>query len=1107
MSIHSISYSMKKFICNILSIVLLLTATTGCTDDPLYDPSEIGEGEAAISAEVTFRPLSTALSRSEGNAISSIKNIHVFVYKLNGQLERHIIPTDIVPGSNESIPDDYNGTQAEKTTASASFSIGKLPYGKYRIYAVANVSDDLLTDKATATEEGLKSISFQWNKDVVTENSQMFGYFTKDNKSAGFNATEIDINSASIKLKAWLKRAASKVTVAFDGSRLKDGISIYLKSVQIKDIPQSCILGQSNSPGSSDNDKTPADQDKIKMLLTDGEIIPYVPSETSYGDTWTARVSKQHPYYGLNEEALTKYYSTTNHTENDITALKADLHSENIASLYFYENMQGKGIEGTPSDKRQAVNEEDKEAGKPSYPDGNNPTDKAWKDAKPFGSYIEVKAFYSSEESCGNIIYRFMLGKDVTTDYNAERNHHYKLTMNFINDANNVDWHIDYDQQIFTVTQPKTFDYLGDIFISNEIPFTNYGHNFSKENPIIITSYNEQSPDKFNDCKVTFEDESGNFIETSDWLDSELKDISGKPHQKELVLKIKEDKLNKPDDEFTIDSKLKVSLKGSENAPYNLANSGSDGIINTANCYMIDAPGWYSLPLIYGNAIENGRDNKDAYICSYSDADFLDNFKNHLNNNITCPYITDHISDEEYGKLKETSAQIVWQDEQNLVSKVKYISDYYHTTYKKRDIGGIKFYIAPENIKQGNTVIAIKDSEGNVMWSWHIWVTNFDFQKTITVTTNIYGDRGRYYELMPVNLGWCSGHDDKVRIFDEHKWKVKIESGSLSETVEVVKSSHVAFTRGNNLYYQWGRKDPFWGTNVRWGNKDRWDGQGNSLQGNPSRFFQDSDNTPPEEGTIIDEGQRKNTREYLNELIKHPDIWHNPPRNKVPGEQNEFSTNNQTYSNLWGWVGDSPDASAKNKTVYDPCPIGYLVPNYNAFSGFAVKRWNDPNTKNYYDLYCYASNIGIYGYDVNKKRIEPSGNQTDNLYEFYTDSTKVYSIIFPETGYRDWDAAAGVYYFGGDNTDGRNEGIGYIWSRNIFNPVAGRTIWGVEQPDASYNLEFTRNINAYINKGIKPTSSFNTCDGMPIRPAAIPYLEPENYSESTKTVRYPLRRR
>ena len=43
---------------------------------------------------------------------------------------------------------------------------------------------------------------------------------------------------------------------------------------------------------------------------------------------------------------------------------------------------------------------------------------------------------------------------------------------------------------------------------------------------------------------------------------------------------------------------------GSNGAPYNLSNStGAATVENTANSYVISAPGVYMFPLVYGNAI------------------------------------------------------------------------------------------------------------------------------------------------------------------------------------------------------------------------------------------------------------------------------------------------------------------------------------------------------------------------------------------------------------------------------------------------------------------------------------------------------------------------
>ena len=60
---------------------------------------------------------------------------------------------------------------------------------------------------------------------------------------------------------------------------------------------------------------------------------------------------------------------------------------------------------------------------------------------------------------------------------------------------------------------------------------------------------------------------------------------------------------------------------------------------STANCYVISAPGYYCIPLVYGNAIKNGRDNPSSYKTSNTGTYILSNFKDHLNHNITTPYI------------------------------------------------------------------------------------------------------------------------------------------------------------------------------------------------------------------------------------------------------------------------------------------------------------------------------------------------------------------------------------------------------------------------------------------------------------------------------------
>ena len=88
-------------------------------------------------------------------------------------------------------------------------------------------------------------------------------------------------------------------------------------------------------------------------------------------------------------------------------------------------------------------------------------------------------------------------------------------------------------------------------------------------------------------------------------------------------------------------------------------------------------------------------------------------------------------------------AELVWQDGPSLVTDIKYNSG--------ANGGTISFTVGKESIRQGNALIAIKDSQNTILWSWHIWVTDEDVFRTVRVTNH----QNVSYELMPVQLGWC----------------------------------------------------------------------------------------------------------------------------------------------------------------------------------------------------------------------------------------------------------------------------------------------------------------------------------------------------------------
>jgi hypothetical protein len=106
------------------------------------------------------------------------------------------------------------------------------------------------------------------------------------------------------------------------------------------------------------------------------------------------------------------------------------------------------------------------------------------------------------------------------------------------------------------------------------------------------------------------------------------------------------------------------------------------------------------------------------------------------------------------------SAELLWQDAQGLVTAVGIDGDYLTLTVGK-----------DADTQEGNAVIAAKDAEGTIVWSWHIWVTKQTFATLTEVNTGSHT-----YQLTPVNLGWVG---------------------------------EATSTTGYCTFYQWGRKDAF----------------------------------------------------------------------------------------------------------------------------------------------------------------------------------------------------------------------------------------------------------------------------------------------------------
>lgn len=378
---------------------------------------------------------------------------------------------------------------------------------------------------------------------------------------------------------------------------------------------------------------------------------------------------------------------------------------------------------------------------------------------------------------------------------------------------------------------------------------------------------------------------------------------------------------------------------------YDLSLANIQGVAtsrNTANCYVVSAPGYYKIPLVYGNAILKGATNSKAYTGTPN--------KDYKDKAITSPYIK--------SSGTPTSAIICWQDANNLVQNVSVDMSYQNTgkdkngkTVDTEKIGYLKFYVSPSTIQQGNAVIAVRDASGTIMWSWHIWVTFAEyFLRTVAITNfnNVA------YDFMPVNLGWCSNGGTSSTYPKRSvtmSFKQSVSGKTATATMEE-QQADVVFTtgpQGNNPYYQYGRKDPM-------------------LPG----LFNYNDNTftdKPQYGSRKFEVKKVGKVSY-GTGIQNPNVFY------WVAKDNWCNTE---YNSLWCVNNIYEKEVDINivKTIYDPNPVGFKMPTSTVYFGFTSTGSNET--------------------DMSKLRKEGDFNHGWYL---YVNNSKTSTVFFAATGFR-----------------------------------------------------------------------------------------------------------
>lgn len=285
--------------------------------------------------------------------------------------------------------------------------------------------------------------------------------------------------------------------------------------------------------------------------------------------------------------------------------------------------------------------------------------------------------------------------------------------------------------------------------------------------------------------------------------------------------------------------------------------------------------------------------------------------------------------------IAPTTVKIIWEtaaglvtlvpnDDGSLINEDGIVHYYIDLSKQNSDIA-----VSNQNkLKGGNALVGAFDADGKLLWSWHLWVcpdldTNGDGFIEVKEDPDIQDEIGAGNHLEE----WSTGYTFMDR-----------NLGALSNKPGLASLG---------LLYQWGRKDPFIGV-----------------------------------GKIKEEADPMHTEIYNGFSWGSKATMSVDEARLAPTTLCGSALTGDDYALLWGTdKGFSSDGEreAGNKTIYDPCPVGYRVPPVGSVvfksgkSSSEDTNWDYnnrywPNNEDYVDRshpnYIDPTNTDSYGFWV-----------------------------------------------------------------------------------------------------------------------------------------------
>ena len=203
-------------------------------------------------------------------------------------------------------------------------------------------------------------------------------------------------------------------------------------------------------------------------------------------------------------------------------------------------------------------------------------------------------------------------------------------------------------------------------------------------------------------------------------------------------------------------------------------------------------------------------------------------------------------------------------------------------------------------ITGGNAVVAAYDANDNIIWSWHLWLTGSNPEtNAITTSAGVFMDR---------NLG------------------AYLNSNGSTDASDMLNTY--------GLYYQWGRKDPFVGPRDSYftSSYDQW-------------MY---DYIGDYQKIIYTNAETEGVGTYEYSVA-------NPMSLIVGSKDNAYDWLYSTHDNaLW---------SATSKSINDPCPRGWRMPDGEVFKAFDIAEDEDladlADVRNMYGWHLVDKSTGV----------------------------------------------------------------------------------------------------------------------------------------------------